>query len=66
MVTEKKFCTTCQMYKLYHLGLKVKGSCRAWRCQACAEKRSPSIYMGQKTRNRLINELVKESQNENI
>jgi hypothetical protein len=44
-----KFCTTCQSVKLFHGGKVTKGSHRAWRCQACFEKRTVSIYMSKKT-----------------
>lgn len=55
----KKFCTTCQAYKLFYKGRKDKGSHRAWRCQACTEKRTPSIYMGKATKARLLKESQK-------
>lgn len=44
-----RFCTTCQSYQSEEGGYKKPGHCRGWRCKACMERRSVSIYSTSKT-----------------
>ena len=43
-MSERRFCTTCQSHKPAEGGLKKPGSPRAWMCEGCRLRTTPSIY----------------------